>query len=344
METALVDPILDPEWDHLVESHSSATLFHRGCWANVLSWTYGHTPLYLRFCDGGSVVGLLPMMEVRSAFTGRRGVCLPFTDICEPLFFGECGSEFVADILMKLATERRWDHFEVRHGNIAPASPDGVATFRGHRLDLSGGLDAVFARFDSSVRQAIRKAARLGVSSSILQTEEAVLQFYRLHVQTRKRHGVPPQPLSFFLKIHREIIQPGFGFVAVAVLEARTIAANIFFSSGRNAIYKYGASDGGSQSARPSNLAMWAGIRRLVDMGCTTLHFGRTSLHNDGLRRFKAGWGAFEHPIEYSKFDVISGAWIGSHDRASGSYNTFFRGLPSSLNRLAGAILYPHLD
>jgi len=48
----------------------------------VLRETYGHVPLYAARFAGGQLEGLLPLMEVSSPFTGRRGVSLPFTDFC----------------------------------------------------------------------------------------------------------------------------------------------------------------------------------------------------------------------------------------------------------------------
>ena len=39
------------------------------------------------FFTGDDWRHLIPLMEIRSSFTGRRGVCLPFSDSCEPLIF-----------------------------------------------------------------------------------------------------------------------------------------------------------------------------------------------------------------------------------------------------------------
>jgi hypothetical protein len=74
------------------------------------------------------------------------------------------------------------------------------------------------------------------------------------------------------------------------------------------------------------------------------LHFGRTSPDNDGLRRFKAGWGALEEAIEYFRFDTVTEAWNSAGASGSGFHSKVFRRLPLALNRLAGAVIYPHLD
>jgi hypothetical protein len=284
------------------------------------------------------------MMEVRSALTGRRGVCLTFTDLCGPLTFDRLDKEAIVEVLSALARERKWKSFEVRDaiGLQAPAKPS--VEFFGHALALSGGTDQLFGRFASSVRRAIRKAERSGLEVSVVRSREGILDFYRLHCRTRKRHGAPPQPLSFFLNILEEIIQPGAGFIVIASGGGHPIAGAVFFHFGKKAVYKFGAAMEDGRETRANNLVMWEGIKALVQRRIETLDFGRTSLANEGLRRFKLGWGTREEKISYFKFDTSTGAWVSGRDRASGFHSAIFARLPLALNRIAGALLYPHLD
>ena len=113
-------------------------------------------------------------------------------------------------------------------------------------------------------------------------------QFYKLHVRTRRRHGVPPQPRSFFINIQRHLISAGFGFIVLVECQKDPIAAAMFFKLGRHAVYKFGASDERLQELRANNLAMFEGIKYLAEEGAETLHFGRTDKENEGLRRFQA--------------------------------------------------------
>ncbi|MEO7724358.1 MAG: GNAT family N-acetyltransferase, partial [Chthoniobacterales bacterium] len=172
----------------------------------------------------------------------------------------------------------------------------------------------------------------------------SVRDFYQLHVETRRRHGLPPQPQSFFRNIFREVIEPGYGFVIRAFLNSRCVAAAIFFQFGATAIYKFGASALAQQSFRGNNLVMWEGIRLLAQSEAKALHFGRTSLSNQSLRRFKLGWGAEEQMINYCKWNTPLGEWISGRDTASERRNAIFSRMPLTFNRVAGALLYPHLD
>ena len=344
LEMRIYDPVHNPGWDHLVALHRDAGCFHTSAWAKVLHQTYKHHPFYLRFSRGRRLAALIPLMEVRSPFTGCRGVCLPFSDACEPLIFDPDAVDLVRDRIVHFARERRWKHLEIRGGKFFQVVSSSAATFYGHTLDLRRHVDELHERFDSPVRRAIRKAERSNVSALVVRNRQAIDDFYRLHVQTRRRHGLPPQPASFFLNIYEHIIKPGLGFTVFAQLDSRPIAAAIFFRFGKNALYKYGASDKRFQEFRANNLVMWHGIQFLVRTGAEKLHFGRTDCENDGLRRFKLSWGTQEEVINYYRVDSSGRQCVTPVRRDSGFHKKVFGRLPLVFNRLAGSIIYTHLD
>jgi len=343
-EVDFVDPFSGSEWDLLIGSHPESTFFHCSAWARVLSKTYGHKPFYLHLCRDGVSLALIPLMEIRSSFTGSRGLCLPFSDFCGPLAFGRPERRLLVDPLRALAKERKWDYFEIRDQSALPSASTSSVQYYNHSLDLRPRPETLFANCFSSVRRAVRKAEKSGLTAKISQSWSSLRAFYRLHVRTRRRHGLPPQPLSFFRNIFTEVIEPGLGFIVRADLGSRCLAAAVFFQFGRKALFKFGASDPAWQQLRGNNLVMWEGICFLAESHCELLDFGRTSLANTSLRRFKLGWGVKEEIIGYSKWDTSAGAWVESCDHASGRHNAIFSRMPLALNRWAGALCYPHLD
>lgn len=343
-QLSVIDPTVDSGWDSVIASHPGSTVFHSSAWMRVLCETYGHKPLGLLWSKNGEAKALLPLLEVFSVFTGRRGVSLPFTDLCAPLYIGEFDPTVVLKELHKLARERGWNTFETR-GGFSPCLPSQPSlVFHGHSLDLRAGAKTLFENFASPVRRAIRKAERSSLNVLASVSEEGIRDFYHLHVRTRRRHGLPPQPFSFFRNIHYQVIKPGLGFVALARRGSHTVAAAVFFRLGQRAVYKFGASDERHHEVRPNNLVMWHAIQHLADAKIETLHLGRTSRDNEGLRRFKLDLAAIEEPINYFRFDVRSNCWTSTKDKTSGLHNALFKRLPLIANRLIGAAIYPHLD
>ena len=340
----VLDPLREPTWDDVVTLHRDGTCFHTSAWARVLHHTSKHRPYYVQFFHRRRLVAVIPLMEIRSPFTGRRGVCLPFSDLCEPLCFEPDALGFVRDRLLSFAQQRRWRHVEIRGGRSIQLGPEAASRFYGHTLQFSSDCTQIFRRFASSVRRAIRKAERSEVSAMAVRNHQAVGDFYQLHVETRRRHGVPPQSASFFRNIYEHIIKPGLGFIVLVRRGSRTIAAAIFFQFGNNAIYKYSASDRRFQEFRANNLVLWHAIQFLVRAGVERIHFGRTECENDGLRRFKLSWDTQEQIINYYRVHPSGRQCLNPARPESGCYKKIFGKLPLVLNRVAGSIIYPHLD
>ena len=73
-----LDPLALESWDVQVATHPGVTVFHSAAWARVLHETDRHTPCYLGRIEAGGGSDLLPIVEVASVVTGKRGVELPF--------------------------------------------------------------------------------------------------------------------------------------------------------------------------------------------------------------------------------------------------------------------------
>jgi len=338
----MVDPAADAGWDAKVQACPASSFFHSAAWARVLQEAYGYAPAYFTLSTADRLQALLPVMEINSWLTGRRGVSLPFTDDCEPL-----GSDVefgrVYEAAGEYAKNRGWKYLECRGGRARFADAPASTVFYGHQLRLAGDEATLFGNVDGAVRRAVRKAEKSGVSLEVAQSLEAVRAFYGLLCKTRKRHGVPPQPFKFFGKIHEHILSQNRGFVVLAKYRQATVAGAVYFHWGKRGIYKYGASDETAQPLRANNLVMWEAIKWYARHGFDELHFGRTSLTNEGLRRFKLGWGTVEHMIEYVRYDWRAGGFVTAKDEAEGWHNRVFRALPVPLSRLIGSVLYKHV-
>ena len=340
----VVDPLATADWDQQLTPLPGAGFFHSAAWARVLVHTYGYKPRYLAGSDSaGNLDRLLPLMEVDSWLTGRRGVALPFTDEAAPLCRDSASFQQLLLAAQQLGRERRWKYLELRGGKKwLPAAPASTSFFH-HRLPLQGNPADLFSGFDDAVRRAVRKAEKNDLSLEFSQSLEAMQAFYQLLCLTRRRHGVPPQPFPFFAQIQRQVMAANQGWIVLARQGKSPVAGAVFFHFGGQAIYKFGASDETRQQLRANNLVMWQAIKRYAQEDMVSLDFGRTSLANDGLRKFKLGWGAQEDRIDYLRYDLQADVFVTSRDESTGWHNRVFQALPLPLSRLAGALLYRHI-
>ena len=338
-----VNPVNFPNWDMLVMSHSNYSFFHSAAWVQVLGDTYGYVPAYLTAEGTGASCSLLPLMEVKSWLTGRRGIVLPFTDDCGPLYKDAASARNMIQRSFELGKSRGWKSIEFRGGKeLFPEAPASLS-FYGHSLNLDKDEDRLFMRLGASVRRAIRKAEKCGVTVRVSRELDVMKIFYSLQCKTRRKHGLPPQPFSFFRNICRHVLSKDLGMIVIASYQNRPIAASIYFQLGAHAIYKFGASNETFQQLRGANLVMWEAVKWFARNGMKTLNLGRTSIGNEGLRRFKLNWGAQEHTIEYVKYDLCRDIFVTEADAATGWHNRVFRALPIGVSRMIGATLYRHM-
>lgn len=332
-----------PNWDDLVLSTHDCSIFHSSAWAEVLRQTYRYTPYYFTTIEDGRLLALLPIMEVKSLLTGKRGVSLPFSDHCEPIFSDRVSFQKMTDFIILYGKEQRWKYIEFRGANAFLERETPSEYYFGHTLDLTTGINKIFSDLRGSTKRNIKKAEREGVVVKVLTSSKSIKIFYRLNCLTRKHHGLPPQPYYFFEKIYEHIISKYLGFVALASYNKKNIAGAIYFHFGDKAFYKYGASDIRYQNLRANNLVMWEAIKYYCQKGYKTLCFGRTEPDNKGLLQFKAGWGTKEQIINYHKYDLRKESFVKNSYSSTGVYSKIFSLMPITLLRITGAILYKHV-
>jgi lipid II:glycine glycyltransferase (peptidoglycan interpeptide bridge formation enzyme) len=342
LKIEIINPIEYPGWDELLLTNDQSIFFQTSAWARVLCESYNYTPLYFITKENDRLSSLIPVMEVNSFLTGKRGISLPFTDYCTPIANSEDQLSTLTEKLIDYGKQAGWMHVELRGGmNYLEKSP-ASATFVSHSLDLAGDEQQVFKSFRDSTRRNIKKAAKSNLQVTLDNSWQSVEAFYRLNSITRKHHGVPPQPKKFFRKNFEHIISRDKGIVVIASHRGIPVAGAVFFHFGKKALFKYGASIRKYHHLRPNNLLMWEVIRHYLQEGYQYLSFGKTETHNKGLMQFKKGWGTRERVLYYYTYDLVSGEFIARKKTFKSSYN-FFKRMPEPILKLAGNLLYRHV-
>lgn len=345
-------PASDVRWQQLMNASDDALPFHHPSWMRTLSACYGYRAFILALTDGHERLHAgLPVMEVTNPLAidvnssgvkvGRRKwVALPFTDYCPPLVPHGGDLADVVDAFDAARRDKNISRFEVRADLDVPGSFKTVVAVR-HTLELHPDPEVVYRTFDRSQTQRnIRRAKREGVVA--LRRGETIDDlahtYYDLHLETRRRQGIPTQPRRFFEHLWREMLEPGNGFLLLASVDGVPIAGGVFLTWKDSVVYKFGASSSRFWSLRPNNLLFWEAIRWSCERGFRIFDFGRSDLANHGLRNFKNNWGAHETPLKYS---VISDS-APKHIRPTlpRPVSAAIRGSPMWVSRLLGELLY----
>lgn len=342
MNLEIIDPVDYPGWDELLLKGGDHSFFHTSAWARVLVESYGYKPIYFASFKDDRLSFLMPFMEVASPLTGKRGVSLPFTDQCAPFVMEREFLQGAINRAIDYGEKSGWRYIEWRDASYFDELTPPSKTFYTHDLSLEMTEAALFSSFRDNNRRNINRAVKDGVAVRIEQSLDAVKTFFRLNCITRKRHGLPPQPYSFFKNIFTHVISKGNGIVVCARHDGKTIAASVFFHFGTSALYKYGASDLAYQNLRPNNLIMWEAIKWYRNLAFSTLSLGRSELDNLGLLQYKRTWGAKESVLKYHRFDYRKKQFVHNLPGVSDVYKKIFSRTPVAILRIAGRLLNKH--
>jgi CelD/BcsL family acetyltransferase involved in cellulose biosynthesis len=339
-----LDPLSDPRWPALVASHPQASVFHTRAWLTALQTSYGYRPLVLTTCPPGAVLtnGLV-FCEVNSWLTGRRLVSLPFSDHCEPLTSDPATLQLLLLHARQAVEKGRYKRMEVRPHSAPGEEAAGFQQKGGavlHRLDLSAPAEQLFRSFHKDcIQRKIRRAERENLAYEEGNSEAQLQDFYRLMTLTRRRHGLPPQPLHWF----RSLVA-AFGpdlKIRIVRKDGVAVASIVTLSHRQTMVYKYGCSDASANKYGGTPMLFWQTIQEAKRNGQTVLDMGRSDLDDPGLSVFKEHWGSVPTPLIYWRYPAetsrVRPQW------QTDWKNRLIAASPDQVLQLAGHVLYRHM-
>jgi CelD/BcsL family acetyltransferase involved in cellulose biosynthesis len=343
-----LDPLNDPRWQAFVDHHPGGSIFHSADWLEALCRTYGYEPVvYTTTPPGRNLANGLVFCRVRSWLSGSRLVSLPFSDHCQPLVDNPASLVTLLNWLKESQRRERWKYIELRPLYFDDSTFESdrslakVESYALHILDLRPDLDTLFRKFHKScIQRKIQRAERERLTYEEGRSEALLRKFYSLLILTRRRQGIPPQPLAWFrnalsclkdqavIRVASNGDQPAASIITIAYKDVL--------------VYKYGCSDARFNNLGGTSLLFWKAIQDAKQNGAAKFDLGRSELTNSGLISFKENWGAVRVPLDYYRLPAPQQ----SHPNAAW-HNRFAKGvfsmMPDALLTATGKLLYRHI-
>jgi CelD/BcsL family acetyltransferase involved in cellulose biosynthesis len=340
-----LNPLQDPRWQSFIDRHPHASVFHTTYWLEALHRTYGYEPVvYTTTPPGTELLNGIVFCRIRSWVSGGRLVSLPFSDHCEPLADARDMAELM-DFLRAARHRKRWKYIELR-----PLSPDGAAracdlpkseSFSLQVLDLRPSLDTLFHNFHKScVQRKIHRAEREKLTYEEGRSDALLRKFYDLLLLTRRRHGLPPQPLGWFRNAVACLSDRVL--IRVASKDGQPVASIITVQYKDVLVYKYGCSDSRFNNLGGNSLLFWKAIQDAKQNGVLKFDLGRSERDNSGLVSFKENWGALSVPLDYYRLPARQPLLLNSPWRIRFAKGVFSM-MPDALLAATGRLLYRHI-
>jgi hypothetical protein len=340
-----VDPLEDQRWPEFLQRHPDASVFHSPQWLRTIHRTYGYVPAVLTTSrPNQDLTNGLVFCRVRTWLTGRRLVSLPFSDHCQPLVSSPADLDQILRGFEILTRSEGCRYSELRPTSTLAGSPHWRADqlFYLHRVDLRPGAEAILrhCHYDC-IQRRIRRAEKAGLTVTEGRTGKFLRVFYDLALETRRRQGLPPQPVAWFENLLNAMGDSAT--IRCAFNAGNAIAAILTLEYGKRMYYKYGASLPRFHQLGAVPLLLWRAIQGAARLGYNELDLGRSDHGDAGLVKFKERWNAesqltsyVRHPAD-APHSAANRAWLRSIMRAA------FRPMPASCLTVLGNISYRHM-
>ena len=326
------------QWTRLGQAAKDATLFHTPAWADVLRRAYGiRVQVAMLECRGQPLAGCL-LARTRNPMA-RRTVGLPFSDSCAPL---GVDAEAVARLMDALASTRSLGGTLELRGVRGPAPWKTVECFEQWSIDLERPFQALERAADRNFRRQVKRATNEQFHVETGDTPAMLRRFYAIQLETRRRLGVPPQPLRFFNIVREAFAPDGRLEIWIASSAGRDQAAVVLLRDQAQLYAKWSART--AESVPGASHLLFFSILEHHAGKAASLDLGRTDLRNTGLARFKAEMGAKPSPLPYSFFPAAP-RHISAEDpdRSGRALTRIWRRLPLPVTRAVGAVAYRYL-
>lgn len=278
--------------DAYVGQHPGASVWHRPLVSSFVEKTYGHPTLYLcAVTDYGTVVGILPVVQLNSRLFGNFMVSMPFFNYGGVL----ADNAEIANELIGAADQWRQregaKHLELRfpqdNGLGLPQRTDKVTFW----LPLPTDSAALWKSFKPKIRAQIRRGER-ELSSFSIGGSELLDEFYRVFSVNMRDLGTPVYSRAFFQNLLACL--DGQAWLVVARINGKPVGC-AFLTGYRDRMEIPWASTLRKYSHTGINMVMyWKILEFAIERKFSIFDFGRCTEHA-GTYRFKQQWGA--HPI-----------------------------------------------
>jgi FemAB-related protein (PEP-CTERM system-associated) len=327
-------------WDAFVMASPSATFFHRAAWKGILEEVFRHRTHYLLAERAGSIVGVLPLAEVKSRLFGHSLASLPFC-----VYGGIAGEDAAARLALEEAADRlarrlgvahlEYRNCELHHGDWP--RQDLYVTFR---KEILPGVEDNMLAIPRKQRAMVRKGIKAGLASHI---DADVARFFALYADNVLRHGTPALPRSYFERLKRD-----FGEdceVLTVVDPAGEPVSSVLTFYFRDEVLPYYAGDAvAARDLAANDFKYWELLRRACERGCKVFDYGR-SKQGTGSYSFKKNWGFEPKPLSY-EYRLYKRDAVPQNNPSNPKYRLFiaaWRRLPKGLANRLGPLIVRNL-
>ena len=307
-------------WDAFVDAHQDATFFHRAGWARVIAAAFGHRLHYTFAEQDGAIVGVLPLVHVRTRLFGSTLVSNPFCVSGGPVAIDEATEAALTDHaagLMTLTATKALE-FRARAEKAGCDWPTKSGLYVNFERAISGDDDANMKAIPRKQRAMVRKGIQNGLSSVV---DVDVSRLHAIYAESVRNLGTPVFARKYF-RLLAEAFRDAAEIVTIMDGDA-PIASVLNFYFRDQVLPYYGGGTARARDRAGNDFMYWEVMRRAAARGARSFEFGRSKT-GTGAFAFKKNWGFKPTPMHY-RYKLAPGTAIPEHNPLNPKYALFIR-------------------
>lgn len=325
------------DWDRFAHTCPGGHFFHLSGWQDVVEQSFGHKTYYLKAVSNGKIVGLLPLVHIKSALFSNGLISNAFCVSGGPLAETDDVKNRLVQQAQTLMKEVGANYLEFRDTEIAldgwQIRGDLYANFEN---EIAADEDENLKQIPRKQRAVVRKALKNEALS--FEIEHSIKDFYPLYAQSVRNLGTPVLSRAYF-KALLDVFKENCEVLTVSHNGQPVSSVLSFYFNGKVLPY-YTGSTPDARRLGSNDLMYWQVMRQAASRKCRVFDFGRSKT-GTGPYAFKKNWGFEPRPMPQAFF-MAEGQDMPNLNPANPKYKAFisvWQKLPLPVANLIG----PHI-
>ena len=287
------------QWNGFLHSRYGANFYQRFEWAYVNRDSLGHRTHYLLAEHDSTVVGVLPLVHIRSRLFGHVICSAPFVNFGGAAAVDDAGQSRLIEAACAHARDSGCDYLEIRSTKPIEGLPqrtDKVSM----TVELRSDPEELFNAFSAKHRRNVRVALKAAI---VVRSGGAELldDFYAVLSDSWHGLGTPMYRKKYFADILRHFGEDVRIFVAYHEGVAIATAFNGYYRGTVEGMWA-GVTQA-SRELQPNYVLYWEMMRDACVRGFQRYHLGR-STKDSGATAFKEKWLAVPTQLYWNYYLV----------------------------------------
>ena len=360
----IADSGYDEKWMKFLDNHPEGTIYHHPLWLKILENESGQKIIKLVCTNqNDELIGIFPLQYTKGFPFGLGGVpgakrlsSLPRSPIGGPLTINASVSKVMLGKAMDLVKDDNQRFLQIK--SFESDLNDDIESlikyfWRDFYIkeipDYPEEIRFGNSRNHASVKRAVNKAKKNGVTFRIADSPDDLKKWYPLYLNTMRTHTTPARSFNFY-KNQWELLRPN-GLMQLVVAEVERngekiiIAGSVLYLYNKTVVYAFNGSSADYLDLRPNDILHWQAIFNAQKDGYKYYDLGEVSKENAGLAAYKKKWGADVWKMYHYYFpkpEKLNTEDLDNAD-ASGLTAKIWKAIPLNITAKIGEYVYKKL-